>query len=453
MERVFIETYGCQMNVADSERAATVLRAAGYELADSEECADVVLLNTCSVRARAEQKVFQRIGEIRHRRAHRGQPLIGVMGCVAQLEGEAVFDHSPSVKAVVGTRATDRLPSIIERLRRGEPRAIDLGERLEGEEWNVSAVERRSKHVAFVPIVEGCNKFCTYCIVPYSRGRERSRPAREIVEEVSRLKSQGFREIQLIGQNVNSYRPKTEAGLEGFGGATPFSRLLRAVASTGVPRIKFTTSFPRDFHADIVRAIEEHENLCDWVHLPVQSGNDRVLRAMRRGYKVSDYLERLDSIKGARRRLALTSDIIVGFPGETESEFEDTLRLAERCRFDGLYIFKYSERRGTPAARLEETVSEEEKTRRFLALEQLQKGIQRGIYGAYVGREVSVLVEGESARSESDLTGHTTCNKVVNFEGGAGLVGEIVSVRVDEAKANSLYGRLEGRESVQSLKG
>jgi tRNA-2-methylthio-N6-dimethylallyladenosine synthase len=404
------------------------------------------------VRSRAEQKVFQRIGEIRHTRARR-EPLIGVMGCVAQLEGEAIFDHSPAVKAVVGTRATDRLPSIIERLRSGEPRAIDLGERSEGEDWNVSAVERHSKHVAFVPVIEGCNKFCTYCIVPYSRGRERSRPASEVVEEVRRLRSQGFREVQLIGQNVNSYRPKTPCGLEGFEGATPFSKLLRAVAATGVPRVKFTTSFPRDFHADIVRAIEEHENLCDWVHLPVQSGNDRVLRAMRRGYKVSDYLERVDSIKGSRRRLALTSDIIVGFPCETEGEFEDTMRLVERCRFDGLYIFKYSERRGTPAARLEETVSEAEKTRRFLALEQLQKSIQREVFGGYVGREVSVLVEGESARSKDDLTGHTTCNKVVNFRGGFVPAGEIVRVRVNEAKANSLYGELSPGGSGQSLKG
>lgn len=441
MDRVFIETFGCQMNVADSERAKTVLRTAGYELTETEECADIVLLNTCSVRARAEQKVFQRIGEIRHARA-RSQPLIGVMGCVAQLEGEAIFDHSPTVRAVVGTRATDRLPSIIERVKSGEPRAFDLGERAEGEEWNVSAVERHSKHVAFVPIIEGCNKFCTYCIVPYSRGREKSRPAQEIVEEVRSLRSQGFPEVQLIGQNVNSYRPKTLSGLEGFEGATPFSRLLRAVASTGIPRVKFTTSFPRDFHADIVRAIEENENLCDWVHLPVQSGNDRVLRAMRRGYKASDYLARVDSIKGSRRRLALTSDIIVGFPGETESEFEETMRLVERCRFDGLYIFKYSERRGTPAARLEETVEESEKTRRFLALEQLQKGIQREVFEGYVGREVSVLVEGESARSREDLTGHTTCNKVINFRGGSELLGEVVRVRVREAKANSLYGEL-----------
>jgi tRNA-2-methylthio-N6-dimethylallyladenosine synthase len=251
-----------------------------------------------------------------------------------------------------------------------------------------------------------------------------------------------YREVQLIGQNVNSYRPKTEVGLEGFSGATPFSRLFRAVAATGMPRIKFTTSFPRDFHPDIVAAMDEHENLCDWVHLPVQSGSDTVLRAMRRGYKVSDYLKRIDTIKNAGRRYALTSDIIVGFPGETAEDFEATLRLIDYCRFDALYIFKYSERSGTPAARLDNNVSDNEITTRFLALEQMQKDIQRQIYADYVGRQVSVLVERKSTKSDLDMTGHTTCNKVVNFPCKEDLKGQIVSVRVNKAKANSLYGEL-----------
>jgi tRNA-2-methylthio-N6-dimethylallyladenosine synthase len=438
---VYIETFGCQMNVADAELAATRLRSAGYDLSDSAERADVVLFNTCSVRARAEQKVYTRVGEIRALRKG-SQPLVGVMGCVAQLEGEAIFDQAPSVRMVIGTRATERLPALIEQARGGSGRTLDLGERSAEMSWDVSPVERHSKHVAFVPIIEGCNKFCTYCIVPYSRGRERSRPAAEILREVRRLASEGFKEIHLIGQNVNSYRPKMSEGLEEFSGATPFSRLLRAVASTGMPRIKFTTSFPRDFHADIVSAIDEHENLCPWVHLPVQSGDDGVLRAMRRGYKAEDYLRRVEAVKGARRRIALTSDIIVGFPGETPEAFENTLRLVERCEYDGLYIFKYSERPGTPSAKLSEDVSAEEKTERFLALERLQRGIQKTLYGSYVGTEVSVLVEGESARSADDLKGHTDCNKVVNFRGASGLIGEIVRVRVSEAKTNSLYGEL-----------
>ncbi len=440
-ESVYIETFGCQMNASDTERAASRLREAGYALTDSAEAADIVLYNTCSVRARAEQKVYTRIGDLRHARAQR-EPLIGVMGCVAQLEGEAIFDHAPAVRLVAGTRATDRLPALIERLKSGERRASDLGERLEGESWEVSHVERHSRYVAFLPIIEGCNKFCTYCIVPYSRGRERSRTASEIVYEVRRLLEEGFREVHLIGQNVNSYRPKTDAGLENFPGATPFSRLLRALAATGMPRIKFTTSFPRDFHADIVDAIDEHENLCNWVHLPVQSGDDRVLRAMRRGYKTADYLSKVEAIKKARRSIALTSDIIVGFPGETDEEFEGTMRLVEQCQYDSLYIFKYSERKGTPAAKLSDTVPEEVKTERFLALERLQKSIQKKIFENYVGRVLDVLVEGESSKSGTDMTGHSTCNKVLNFPCGVEMQGQIVKVRVTQAKPNSLYGEL-----------
>lgn len=444
---VYIENFGCQMNVADAELASTRLRAAGFELSDTAAEADVVLFNTCSVRARAEQKVYTRIGEVKSLRKG-AEPLFGVMGCVAQLEGEAIFDQAPAVRLVVGTRATERLPALIEQAREGARRTLDLGERSEAMSWDVSPAERRSKQVAFVPIIEGCNKFCTYCIVPYSRGRERSRTPAEILSEVRRLAEAGYKEVQLIGQNVNSYRPKNSEGLEGFAGATPFAKLLRAVASTGMPRIKFTTSFPRDFHADIVRAIEELENLCPWVHLPVQSGDDGVLKAMRRGHTAADYVRRVEAVKGARRRIALTSDIIVGFPGETPEAFEKTMRLVEHCQYDGLYIFKYSERRGTPAAKLPDDVPGEEKTRRFLALERLQKEIQRAAYESYVGTEVSVLVEGVSARRAEDLTGHTDCNKVVNFRGGPALIGEIVRVRVSEAKTNSLYGRLRAADAA-----
>lgn len=431
------------MNVADTERAATRLRAAGYEMAAAAEDADAVIFNTCSVRSRAESKVYTRIGEVRGERGASG-PVIGVMGCVAQLEGASVFDHAPAVGLVAGTRATDRLPLLLDRALAGERHVLDLGEREEGEEWNVSPVERRSPHVAFVPVIEGCNKFCSFCIVPYSRGRERSRPAREIVTEIEGLKARGWREVHLIGQNVNSYRPKTEAGLERFPGATPFARLLRAAAATEMPRIKFTTSFPRDFHADIVRAMDERENLCDWVHLPVQSGSDRVLRAMRRGYKAADYRARVEAIRAAYRPLALTTDIIIGFPGETAEEFEETMRLVEDCQFDSMYIFKYSARRGTPAAALPDRISEAEKKSRFLALENVQRAIQRKKYEAYIGRTVRVLVEGESARSKADLTGHSTCQKVVNFPGDANLIGREVAVRIVAAKRNSLYGEIAG---------
>jgi len=440
--RVYIETFGCQMNVADSERAATGLRASGYDLCDSVDEADVVLLNTCSVREKAERKVYTRIGELRSARPHKQDLLVGVMGCVAQLEGESVFDQASSVNMVIGTRATDRISSLIERAREGERRVLDLGERGEHDSWEVSPVERHSPHVAFIPIVEGCNKFCSFCIVPYSRGRERSRPASDIVTEAKKLQALGYKEIHLIGQNVNSYRPRVEDGLEGFAGATPFCRLLRAVAATGLPRIKFTTSFPRDFHPDIVSAIEENPNLCDWVHLPVQSGSDRILKLMRRGHKRSDYLARIDRIKSSSRRLALTSDIIVGFPGETDEDFQQTVEFVRECEYDGLYIFKYSKRAGTPAAEFHDNVSETEKKARFLELEKVQRTAQEKIYRSYVGRPLSVLAEKQSSRSENDLSGHSTCHKVVNFQGHSSLEGEIVDVLVTAAKTNSLYGSL-----------
>lgn len=440
--RVYIETFGCQMNVADTERAATGLRASGYDLCESVDEADVVLLNTCSVREKAERKVYTRIGELRAARPNKHDLLVGVMGCVAQLEGDSVFEHASSVNMVIGTRATDRISSLIERARDGEKKVLDLGERGASDCWDVSPVERHSPHVAFIPIIEGCNKFCSFCIVPYSRGRERSRPANEIVAEVKRLQTLGYKEIHLIGQNVNSYRPRVDDGLEGFAGATPFCRLLRAVAATGLPRIKFTTSFPRDFHPDIVTAIEEHPNLCDWVHLPVQSGSDRILKLMRRGHKRTDYLARIERIKNSSRRLALTSDIIVGFPGETDMDFQQTLELVKECEFDSLYIFKYSKRAGTPAAEFHDNVPETEKTARFLELEKVQRAAQETIYRSYVGRTLSVLAERQSSRSENDLSGHSTCHKVVNFGGDTRLEGEIVDVLVTAAKTNSLYGTL-----------
>ena len=438
---VYLETIGCQMNVADSERAIVRLRNAGFGLSDSPERADVVIFNTCSVRERAAHKVFTRIGEVRRRRLSNG-PVIGVMGCVAQLEGDTIFDNSPKVNLVVGTRATDRLPDLISLAIDGHSRVIDLDERAQGETWNIPATARTSKHVAFVPIIEGCNKFCTYCIVPFSRGREKSRSAAEIIAEITELCDHGYREIHLIGQNVNSYRPATEAGLEDVKGATPFCRLLRAVAATKMERIKFTTSFPRDFHPDIVDAIEEHDNLCDWVHLPVQSGSDRVLRAMRRGHTVADYHARIAKIKNARRRIAMTSDIIVGFPGETEHDFQATMSLVEQVGYDALYIFKYSERPGTPAAKLGDNVSPSEKTARFLELESLQQRLQQKVYESYLGREVQVLVERESSKSNLDMTGHSTCHKVVNFPRAAVTAGQLAQVRVVEAKINSLYGEV-----------
>jgi tRNA-2-methylthio-N6-dimethylallyladenosine synthase len=440
-KRVYIETMGCQMNVADTERTESKLRSAGFEIASGTAEADIVLLNSCSVRERAAQKVFNRIGQVRKQRRN-NPPIFGVMGCVAQLEGETLLTNGSPVAFVAGTGATDRIPQLISDVLKTGKSKTDLSDRQIGEKWSVSPAERRSPYVAFVPIIEGCNKFCTYCIVPFSRGREKSRLPEEILNEVLQLRDFGYREIHLIGQNVNSYRPASEAGIEGVKGATPFSRLLRAVALTGIQRIKFTTSFPRDFHEDIVSAINDFANLCNWVHLPVQAGSNRVLKAMRRGYTVENYQQRIGKIRSSPRGIAITTDIIVGFPGETEQEFEETLKLVETVGYDSLYAFKYSVRQGTPAAGLGNELSEGQKADRLTRLLDLQKSVQKPILEAYKGRILEVLVEGSSAKSKEDMMGHTPCNKVVNFPGPGLKGGEIVRVLITEAKENSLYGRV-----------
>lgn len=441
MKKVYLETFGCQMNVSDSERVLTTLAGDGYEVTGDEHSAEIVIFNTCSVREKAEQKLYTRVGEIRTSRPD-DKPVIGVMGCVAQLEGETLFRRGSGIDFVLGTKAVGRVGKAIEATAAGESRYLDLADREADYDWSAGKSQRSSPYVAFVPIIEGCNKFCTYCIVPFSRGREKSLVASEIVREVLRLRNEGVSEIHLIGQNVNSYRPQTDSGLEEFKGATPFARLLRAVAATGMPRIKFTTSFPRDFHPDIVDAIDEHENLCNWVHLPVQSGSDRVLKVMRRGHTIESYLRRVDRIRSSPRGITLTTDIIVGFPGETRADFEATVALAERCEFDSAYIFKYSPRPGTPAFEMEDDVSREEKTRRFLALEKVQKLHQVNSFQATLGKPLKVLVEGRSSRSEGTFRGHSTCHRLVNFTAPDECLGKIVDVEITECKTNTLFGKM-----------
>ena len=436
--KVFIETHGCQMNVSDTERVSSRLLTSGFELVESESEADIVLLNTCSIREKASHKVFTRIGEIHQLNSKK--PLIGVMGCVAQLEGANLFEKSTGVKVVGGTGALDRLPHLLNKAIETNKRQLDLGAGVDND-WDVEFTVRHSDYVAYVPIIEGCNKFCTYCIVPYSRGRERSRSASSIVNEVVELKARGVREICLIGQNVNSYRPASEDGLESFRGATSFSRLLRAVAATNVERIKFTTSFPRDFHEDIVRAMDENENLCEWVHLPVQSGSDKILREMRRGYTASFYMGLVEKIRNSPRRISLTTDLIVGFPSESDNDFEDTVKLARDCEYEGAYIFKYSSRQGTPAQLLKDTVPETTKTERFLYLERVQKEVQKKKYAGYVGRKLKVLLEKENDRLSGNLTGHSTCHKVVNVDAPTSILGRVMDVEILEAKANCLIGK------------
>ncbi|HRH44190.1 MAG TPA: tRNA (N6-isopentenyl adenosine(37)-C2)-methylthiotransferase MiaB [Pyrinomonadaceae bacterium] len=438
MKKVYLETFGCQMNVSDSERVATLLETKGFEITSNEKFADVILFNTCSVREKAEHKLYTRVGQVSN--STEKKPIVGVMGCVAQLEGETLFQQNRGIDFILGTKAIGRTDEAINEVFRKGKKVIDLGEREENYDWSVSESQRQTQHIAFVPIIEGCNKFCTYCIVPFSRGREKSLLASDIIREVLELKSKGIKEIHLIGQNVNSYRPKLESGLELFKGATPFSRLLRAVAATGMDRIKFTTSFPRDFHPDIVKAIDEHQNLCNWVHLPVQSGSNRILKAMRRGHTIESYLQRIDIIKNSPRNISLTTDIIIGFPGETLEDFEATKQLVEYCQYDSAYTFRYSIRKGTPSAEMKDDVTFEEKTRRFLELEKIQKSIQDNILAGYVNKSVEVLVERKNLKYENQFTGHTTCHKVVNFQGNPDLLGKIINVRITENKSNTLYG-------------
>ena len=440
MKKVYLETFGCQMNVSDSERVATSLAAQGFEITSNEDFADVVLINTCSVREKAEHKLYTRVGEVR--RSRQVKPVVGVMGCVAQLEGETLFEKIAGIDFVIGTKAVARVGEAIDRIYDGDREFVDLGDREVDYDWSVADAQRHSRYVAFVPIIEGCNKFCTYCIVPFSRGREVSLPASAIIRNVLELRRQGVKEIHLIGQNVNSYRPTTDSGLETFPGATPFARLLRAVAATGIERIKFNTSFPRDFHPDIIDAINENENLCNWVHLPVQSGSDRILKRMKRGHNIESYFKRIDKLKESARDIALTTDIIVGFPGETEADFEATKRTVEYCGFDSAYIFKYSPRPGTPAFEMEDDVTPGEKKLRFLELEQTQKRSQSARLQRYLGKTVQVLAEKTSSRSDEDITGHSTCHKLVNFRGSRDLIGNLVDVKIREIKANSLFGEV-----------
>ncbi|MCY7347459.1 MAG: tRNA (N6-isopentenyl adenosine(37)-C2)-methylthiotransferase MiaB [Pyrinomonadaceae bacterium] len=444
MKKVYLETFGCQMNVSDSERVATQMSADGYEITSDETLADVVLLNTCSVREKAEHKLFTRIGQIRKSAADRraAKPMLGILGCVAQLEGETLFSKSPAIDFVLGTKAVGRVAVAVAEVLDGQSFYTDLGEREESYEWSVAAAQRNSPYIAFVPIIEGCNKFCTYCIVPFSRGREKSLSASEIVRHIRHLRSEGIREVHLIGQNVNSYRPPTDAGLEPFRGATQFSRLLRAVAATGIERVKFTTSFPRDFHPDIVEALNENVNLCNWVHLPVQSGSNRILKLMRRGHTIENYLERIAKIQASPRRISLTTDIIVGFPGETDADFQATLNLTEQCKFSSAYIFKYSPRPGTPAFAMSDDVPAQEKTARFLELEKLIRVQQQKVFQSYIGRTVEVLAEKVSDKHPAQLSGHSTCQMVVNFNGSAEMCGKIVKVQILESKVNTLYGKI-----------
>ncbi len=452
MKKVYLETHGCQMNVHDSEKALYALSEIGYEAVVDPVEADLVLLNTCMVREKPEQKVFKRIDSLKHEqlRVVGKQSVFGVMGCVAQAEAERVFDRSRDVSIVVGTQSIAKLPQMVQHIEQGFSRSIDVSLTKDAEFFEISAATRQTNQIADVSIIEGCNKFCSYCIVPFTRGRERSRPADKILAEVKGLAAQGYQEVHLLGQNVNSY------GLSGrYRGNVPtkfnlspsdeltFAQLLELVAQKGdVPRVKYMTSYPRDFDQEIIRVMDEQENLCEWVHLPAQSGSDRILKRMRRGYTFQEYMGKIAFIKGAKKDYSVTGDLIVGFPGETEQDFLETLRLVAEVEYDGLFIFQYSARPNTAALAYEDTIPEAVKTERLMKIVELQNRIQQRRYARYVEQTVEVLVEGVSAKSEQEFTGHTRCQKTVNFLRGESRLGDLVQVKIDRVGKNSLHGQI-----------
>lgn len=431
----WIETWGCQMNEHDSEKLAGTLEGLGYAPATALLEADLVLLNTCAIREKAEEKVYSVLGQLVPIKRERPEMIVGVCGCVAQMSGEAIRQRAPVVDLVLGPRAAFKLPDHLARLQ-GARGVVDTTLYPESILVEGPAVRRQPGRVkAFVTVMEGCNKTCTYCIVPTTRGRETSRSLESLLSEVRQLASEGYREVEFLGQNVNAYRcPRTKAGLDD---------LLRAAGQVeGLARLRFTTSHPLHLSDAIVQAMAETPAACNHLHLPVQSGSDRVLRAMRRGYDRSKYFDRVERLRQLMPALTLSTDVIVGFPGETEDEFQETMTLVRAIEFDSIFSFLYSPRPGTVAAMLPDNVPAERKTARLMELQALQREIQWRRHRALVGTELPVLIEAASRRDPQQWAGRTTFNKLVNFFAPGHAVGELVQVRVTEAGPNSFKGEL-----------
>ena len=427
----FLETFGCQMNDHDSEKVAGVLLARGYRQVESPEAASLVLYNTCSIREKAAQKVFSRLGEYREKQSD-GQ-VIGVLGCVAQQEGERIFARAPWVSLVCGSASYRKLPQLLAELEAGNHRVTGLDTDTD-ETFETEVTRRDNPFRAYLTIIEGCDKACAYCVVPYTRGPERSRSSDSILREVRQLAELGYSEVQLLGQTVNSYKDPSARKMR-------FAELLLAVANVpGIRRVRFTTSHPSDFGPDIVAAIECEPKVCNHVHLPAQSGSAKVLRAMERTYTPEIYLEKIAMIRAAKRPISITTDIIVGFPGETAQEFDETLSLLDAVRYEGLFSFKYSPRPNTPSLSMQDQISEEEKSRRLTVLQDRQRAIQSEINSALVGASFEVMVSGKSRR-ENQWTGYTSCHRVVNFASQKkNVLGTYVQVQVTSAGPNSLVG-------------
>ncbi len=442
----YLETFGCQMNAHDSEKVVGTLESEGYAQVTDEAAADLILYNTCSIRDKAEQKVFHRLNE--YKRMQGEGKKFAVLGCVAQQEGHKIFERAPYVSLVAGSSSYRNLPEMLHRLEAGESRITGLDDRQTEETFDTEFTSRSNPHRGYITIIEGCDKFCAYCVVPYTRGKERSRTSASVLAEAQRIAALGYTEIQLLGQNVNSYLDPS--------GRRSFAELLVAVGEVnGIERVRFTTSHPRQFTKDIVDAIVAYPQLCNHVHLPVQSGSTKTLRAMQREYTREWYLERIAWMHAAGsgprgRDIAITSDIIVGFPGETDRDFEETITLLETVRYDAIFGFKYSPRPNTPAIHMEDSIPEQVKVERLAVLNARQRDIQRVSYARHLGEVMPVMVEGHNT-VRGQVIGRSSQNKTVNFTAEtAPAVGSYMEVRVTQVFPNSLVGEAVGQAVAPS---
>jgi tRNA-2-methylthio-N6-dimethylallyladenosine synthase len=428
------------MNEHDSERMLRLLEGIFYSETKEAKDADLILVNTCSVREKPEHKVYSALGRFKKLKEERGT-IIGVAGCVAQQEGERLLGRMPYLDMVIGTQAIPVLPDLVQKVEALGQRVCEIGLDAEGEYLKTPLPERPSVKVkSYVTIMQGCDRFCSFCIVPYVRGREKSRPSPEIIKEVRDLAEMGVKEVCLLGQNVNGYG-------KGIKGELGFSELLHRINEVnGIERIRFTTSHPADLSEELIRAFSDLPKLCEHIHLPFQSGSSRILNAMHRGYTKESYLDKIDCLKGVCPSIALTADVIVGFPGEEEEDFKQTLDLMERIQFDDLYSFKYSARKGTRAAQFQDGVEEKVKQERLSILQEIQKEITFKKNRELEGRLEEVLIEGQSKQSNRDVTGRTRSNKIVNFEGSLDWVGKMVIVKVLKAYPHSLRGEIQSFE-------
>ena len=447
-QKLHIKTWGCQMNEYDSSKMADLLLSThGLELTEIPEEADVLLLNTCSIREKAQEKVFHQLGRWKELKKNNPNLLIGVGGCVASQEGEHIRTRAPYVDIVFGPQTLHRLPEMINQIRGGKSSVVDISFP-EIEKFDCLPEPRAEGPTAFVSIMEGCNKYCTYCVVPYTRGEEVSRPVDDILFEIAQLAAQGVREVNLLGQNVNAYRGPTFDGE-----ICTFAELLRLVAAIdGIDRLRFTTSHPIEFTDDIIDVYRDTPELVSFLHLPVQSGSDRVLTMMKRGHTALEYKSIIRKLKAVRPNIQISSDFIVGFPGETKEDFEQTMNLIAQVNFDMSFSFIYSARPGTPAADYPDDVTEDEKKQRLYLLQQRINNQAAQFSRAMLGTEQRVLVEGPSKKDIMELTGRTETNRIVNFQGTPEMIGKFVDIKITDVFTNSLRGEVVRTEDQMGLR-